>query len=227
MKLIRLPFMKWIMILAITSFVSCKKDAKNETYDLGYDYFPIDSGWVRTYSVDSISYNDNTQSIDTFHFILKEINSGIIQGHTLSGHLEILRLVQPDSSLFFVPRNSCYVLQTENNLQRVDENIRTVKLIFPIGNIKTWDGNLLNGNGKKTFQLQSNSTNFNNGDTLFANCATVIEAQASNVIENILIKSVYCKGLGLVDFTNNYTNTQVSGISGYKVHQKLISFSRP
>jgi hypothetical protein len=208
--------------------ISCSKDEPtDELIDLGYNYYPLDSGWIRIYQVDSISFNDNTQTIDTFRFTLIENTSGKITGQDLAGHQIINRLVQTDTSAKIQNRSSLFVVSTSNNLQVIEDNLRIVKLVFPLGNVSTWNGNMMNNNGRKTFALQNIGASFTNNDTTFKNCITVQEAQTNNLIEEILIKSVYCKNLGLVDFTNNYINTQQTGKSGYKVRQQLKYYYRP
>ena len=49
--------------------------------DLGYNYFPADIGvWV-VYDVDSIVYNDFTDSVETYNYQIKEIvESAFIDG---------------------------------------------------------------------------------------------------------------------------------------------------
>jgi len=216
----------FIIIVSIL-FLACKGKKEQIIPDLGYNYFPIDSGWVKIYSVDSIAYNDNNQSVDTFHFLIREKILSKIIGLTGEEYVEVERAVQMDSSSIWQPRKSVFVLLTSNNLQIIDENIKTLKLVFPIGNVMSWNGNLYNNLGRRTFYLQNVSSPFNNGDTLFNQCITVQEGLANNAIEELLIKSVYQYGIGLVDFTNNYVNTQVTGKSGYKVRQKLISYTKP
>ncbi len=206
---------------------SCTKNETITSSSLGYSYFPLDSGWVKIYAVDSIAFDDNNQSVDTFHFLLKERFLGKIIGIEGESYREIERSVQTDTNNIWEPRNSYFVSKTNNNIQFFDENIRVVKLVFPIGNVLSWNGNQYNNLGRKTFFLQNINKPFNNGDTTFGNCITVQEALANNAIEEILVKSIYQDGIGLVDATNNYVNTQIAGKSGYKVRQKLISFKYP
>lgn len=221
-------YVKTLLVLFVfIGFQACKKDEKQPIPDLGYDFYPIDSGWVRVYAVDSIAYDDNDQSIDTFHFILSEHMLGTISGQGLEKHTEVARLVQADSLGIWQNRSSFFVLKTNQNLQRLEENIRTVKFTFPAGDILSWNGNMYNALGRKTYLLQNLHQSFNSGDTLYQDCMTVQEALANNAIEEILIKSVYCKGIGLIDFTNNYVNTQSTGKLGYKVHLRLIKYTRP
>ncbi len=207
---------------------SCSKDEPtNESIDLGYDFYPIDSGWVRVYHVDSIAFDDNSQTIDTFRYTLIENTEGKMKGQNLDGFQIVNRLVQTDTSQLPQIRSSLFVMKTANNLQRIEDNVCVVKLIFPIGNTSSWNGNMLNNLGRRTFALQNLGKSFTNEDTTFNNCAAVQEALTNNLVEEILVRSIYCKGVGLVDFTNNYINTQQTGKSGYKIHQQLKYYYRP
>jgi hypothetical protein len=217
----------FICYMFILIAASCTKNETITYSNLGYAYFPIDSGWVKTYTVDSIAYNDNDQSVDTFHFLLQERFLGNIVGIEGEYYREIERLVQTDTNKIWEPRNSYFVSKTNNNVQVIDENIRVVKMVFPIGNVLSWNGNQYNNLGRRTFFLQNIYAPFNNGDTTFGKCITIQEALANNAIEEILVKNVYQDGIGLVDATNNYVNTQIAGKSGYKVRQKLISYKHP
>jgi len=40
-------------------------------------------------------------------------------------------------------KNVWYSVKTDKNVERVEENIRYIKLIFPIRNNAKWDGNAL------------------------------------------------------------------------------------
>jgi hypothetical protein len=217
-----------LLIALVLTLHACSKNNSAEAQpDLGLAYFPLDSGWVKVYSVDSISFNDNTETIDTFHFMLKETFAGIISGQELNAHREVKREVLKDSSEIWEPRTSIFITQDKNTLQWVEENTRFVKLIFPIGTAQSWNGNAYNSLGRKNYQWQNLYANFNNGDTLFSNCISVLEAQTNNLIEEILIRNVYAKNLGLIDRTNTNINTQSNKKSGYKIRQKLKSFTRP
>ncbi len=217
-----------VFVLLLGAITACKKSAPtNNSINLGYSFFPIDSGIVKYYAVDSIAYSDITHSSDTFHFILKEEFAGLISGQTFQYHREILRSVRTDTSQNWHARTSVFVIVNSNNLEWLEDNIRQVKLAFPIGNVLSWNGNQSNNLGRKTFLLQNIHQAFNNGDTEFNDCVAVQESLANNAIEEILIKSVYSNGIGLIDFTNNNLNTQVTGVSGYKIHQKLIHYYLP
>ncbi|MCG9881650.1 MAG: hypothetical protein MH472_13720 [Bacteroidia bacterium] len=228
MKINRVGFLFIILSSLLLTIYSCSKsDSKEETLEMGYEYFPIDSGIVKIFLVDSISYNDNTQKIDTFQFLLKEEFLGFTDGQGLESHKIIRRSVLFPNKQNWESRISFFFLKTTNNLQMVEDNQRQVKMIFPIGNIQTWNGNSLNNLGRRNFQWQNLYATKLVADSINLPTVSVLEANVNNLIEEIFIRSTYAKNIGLVEFTNNNLNIQSSGTSGYKVSQKLISFSKP
>lgn len=223
--------MKYFTICILSCFTllysACKEDKELVFPDMGYDYFPTDSGWIKVYSVDSISYNDNTQTIDTFHFMLMETFGTEVNGQGLENHREVSRMVLPDSASLWENRNSAYFKLNGNTLQWVEEGIRIVKIVFPVGNTLSWNGNQYNNEGKRTFYLQNIGLPYVASDTTYPDCISIQEANISNPVEQIQRKSIYARKLGLVDYKNLYINTQSSVQSGYSVHQQLKYYSLP
>lgn len=218
------------MALLLIGFSACKTNADDldvPNYENGSKYYPLDSGIIRHYQVDSIAYDDNTGAIDTFRFVLEEEIIGTIVGQFQEPHWVIKRSVKKELSQIWEPRASLFVLGTPNNLQVVEENNRFVKLVFPLGNTNTWNGNMYNNLGRRNYLLQFKEQAFTLEDTSFIDCAQIQEANIKNAIEEVFVRSVYAANIGLVDFTNIYLNTQTSGTSGYAIRQKLIYFNKP
>lgn len=206
---------------------ACKKSPEVKEPDFGYSYFPLDSGIYRLYQVDSIAFDDNTNTSDTFSFMMEEQQMGLVQGQDLDKHRVMHRRVTNDGGKTWVPRSSNYAVITGNQLQMVVDNNRIVKLIFPVGNTPSWNGNMYNGLGRRTFQVSDLGKTFSDKGEVFEDCVTVQEANTKNAIEEIYFRSIYANGIGLVDETNNYLNIQTSGVSGYKIHSRLKVFIRP
>ncbi|MBC7383124.1 MAG: hypothetical protein H7296_09045 [Bacteroidia bacterium] len=219
---------KMLLIGLLFIVVACKKTPPPAS-DQGYDYYPLDSGITSIYRIDSISYNDNSGKIDTFHFFLMERMAGLVTDLTFKEHRIIERYVRKNDSTEWEQRASFYVLRTDYNLQKVEENNRIVKLLFPVGNTLSWNGNMFNSQGRQTFYLLLKGNTYKSPDTTFANTVFIQEARSEpgNPVEEVLVTSVYASNIGLVHHTNTYINTQVTGRSGYKVFQNLISYSKP
>jgi hypothetical protein len=216
--------------LLLIGFSACKTsgdDMDVPNYEDGSKYYPLDSGMVRLYQVDSIAFDDNAGTIDTFRFVLEEEIIGTINGQFNEPHVVIKRSVKKEMSQIWEPRASLFALRTPNNLQVVEENNRFVKLVFPLGNTNTWNGNMFNNLGRRNYLFQFKEKSFSNGDTSFFDCTQIQEANIKNAIEEVFVRSVYAANIGLVDFTNIYLNTQTSGTSGFAIRQKLIYSYKP
>lgn len=216
--------------LLLIGFNACKTNGDDmdvPNYEDGSKYYPLDSGMVRLYLVDSIAFDDNAGTIDTFRFVLEEEIIGNIYGQFQEPHVVIKRSVKKEMSQIWEPRASLFVLRTPNNLQVVEENNRYVKLVFPLGNTNTWNGNMFNNLGRRNYLLQSKDVNYFNGPIYFYECAQIQEANIKNAIEEVFVRSVYAANIGLADYTNIYLNTQASGTSGYAIRQTLIYSYKP
>jgi hypothetical protein len=216
--------------LLLIGFNACKTNGDDmdvPNYEDGSKYYPLDSGMVRLYLVDSIAFDDNAGTIDTFRFVLEEEIIGNIYGQFQEPHVVIKRSVKKEMSQIWEPRASLFVLRTPNNLQVVEENNRFVKLVFPLGNANTWNGNMFNNLGRRNYLLQFKEQAIITADMAFTDCAQIQEANIKNAIEEVFVRSVYAANVGLVDYTNIYLNTQTSGTSGYAIRQKIIFFYKP
>jgi hypothetical protein len=216
--------------LLLSGFSACKTNGDDmdvPNYEDGSKYYPLDSGIARVYLIDSIAFDDNAGTIDTFRFALEEEIIGTIKGQFNEPHVVIKRSIKKELSSTWEPRASLFVLRTPNNLQVVEENNRFVKLVFPLGNTNTWNGNMFNNLSRRNYLLQFKEKTYNNGDTSFFDCAQIQEANIKNAIEEVFVRSIYAANVGLVDYTNIYLNTQTSGTSGYAIRQKIIFFSKP
>lgn len=211
---------------------ACKKTGTHEeSVDLGYAYFPVDSGIQKIYRIDSVAFDDNAGTIDTFHFLLKEEFSGFIFGQFAEPHMVINRFTSAYNDTIWKintnwkPAGEVFVLRTNQNLQWVQDNKRVVKLVFPVGIIGTWNGNMFNETGRKNFQITSTTQSTLVADSIRLNeCAVVLEGKITNNFEEQFIQSVYARNIGLVNFTNQQVFKQNGVPGGFAVYQKLIRY---
>ena len=192
----------------------------------GYEYFPLTTGLSRIYQVDSIAFDDNDGSIDTFQFFYKELVDAKVLGQTETNqHTTILRFATQDTNKAWLPRASAFALQTNQNLQLFDDNIRYVKLTFPLGNIGTWNGNMYNSLGRRNYVYQGNNFSYTTPNGWrFDQCVQIQEANIKNAIEEIVVRSLYAPQIGLVQYSHTNINTQGTSKSGYILKQSLIAF---
>jgi hypothetical protein len=191
----------YISFLIIILF-SCKR--KEETYDLGGDYFPIRSlGSYIIYDVERITYQASGK--DTSRYQLKEE-----AGDTawLNGKLyyKVLRYTRSDTSVSWpsIPDSVWY--QYNNNAQAVKtENNRSfIKLVFPVEENKTWNGNALNIYSADNYTMENVGRPYTVAGHYFPATLKVVQEDAPNLVNEDQRYEVYAKGIGLIE---KYSNT--------------------
>lgn len=139
----------FLIFLIIGSTYSCKKE-KAQSVDMGYTYFPNQVGHFVVYDVDSFYYNDFTDHVDTFKFQLKEKTESVFLDNQNRPTMRIERYVKyfdktkPYPTLPWKLRNVWTANITNATAEKVEENIRYVKLIFPVSTKNSWNGNAQN-----------------------------------------------------------------------------------
>ena len=205
-------------IIVALCLVACQKNTEQSSLDYGYYYFPIKPGTSHVYWVDSISYNDNTGKVDTFHFqLLQHFDTlSSINPNTF----RIARFVRFNDSSDWQERESFFVIQNKEYIEMVEDGIHFVKLSFPVSKGKKWKGNLFNNLAPETYEYQLVGVPYALGDSTFQQTATVTYSNL-NAIEEIEKTAVYQKDLGLIFSQNTYINSQEDKRSGYKVSMRF------
>jgi hypothetical protein len=226
--------MRFILILLLSVLVvACKTE--NEVVDLGYNYFPTHVGATWVYHVDSFGYDDNsgTTKIDTFAYEYKEQITGVyidVNGKTAQ---IVDRFYKMADTMPWQKVNSSQILRTELNAQKVQENVRYVKLVFPLEKYKKWDGNLYNSLGEEFYECTSFDEAATVGNIPYSQTLTVQQVDELNAIEEIKRTEIYARNIGLVYFLSDSLNTQtdfnvnppVEKTRGFRYRLTLKSFT--
>jgi len=186
-----------IVLLLIVLFAACKKQ-NADPVEMGYRYFPVNTGHWVIYDVDSINYNDFTGTIDSFNFQVKEyVQSAFVdnEGRT-SQRLE--RYVRSADTAAWVIRDVWFETRTVSCAERVEENIRLVKLIFPVRESQQWNGNTYNTLGEQMYQYETIHTPGAIGNIPLDSTLTVLQKSIYTIIGEDYQKEVYATGIGLV-----------------------------
>lgn len=191
------------LFAALTSLLSCKKDT--EVIDPGYAYFPDATGQYVIYEGDSIQYNDDLESPhDTFRFMVKEVIESVFYDNEGRPTLRIERYYKmendtiPYSAMQWKLSDVWSANRTATSAERVEEDQRYVKLIFPLAEGKKWNGNAYNTQGAWEYEYSSvHEGGTVNGKT-FDSIATVLQRDESNLVERVFAQEKYAKNVGLI-----------------------------
>ncbi len=194
-------------------FAACKKDKTVETVDIGYNYFPTEVGRYVVYQVDSISYNDffTPVKIDTTHFQLKEVIESVFTDNEGRESERIERYVRYADSLPWSLRDVWYQTRSTTKAEKVEENVRFIKLTFPTRNNQKWNGNALNTIGTYTYEYKSVDTKKTVNGNVFDSTLTINQILDSNLIEKKYQLEIYAKNVGMI--YKRFVDVQDKGIT--------------
>lgn len=215
--------MKYILFLfgAVILLGSCQDDPDFSAIDLGYDYFPNEVGTFLEYEVDSISYGIET---DTTHFWLREVvaEDFIDDEGNLATRIERYKKFQADDN--YTLTDVWVQKRTSTTAERFEENVRYVRLVFPVRVNDTWDGNAYNTEDPWNYTYTQVDGTHQVGTFSFDNALRVQQRENVNLVDQEEAWEVYVRDIGLVhkrltDLT--YQNFQISGVD---FQMELVSY---
>ncbi len=216
------------ILILIFIVVSCRKDSAPipEQSNQGIEYFPVDSVKQYLYAVDSIAYNDNDNSIDTFSFQLKtQFTESFFDNNGIQTW-RIRRMAKYANTNNFIEIQNYFYKRKGNYLIATENNVEILKAILPIKAAFVWNGNLFNTLGRINSKVDAVNTDFILADTTFRNTLQITETFSSDFILETNKQSIYQLNRGLVYLQNKEIETQyIDGKerkSGYDIRQKLI-----
>jgi hypothetical protein len=215
----------YIFILSVVLFASCK--GKEETFDQGYDYYPIAKGNYKIYDVRFEDYS--TSGTVTEDYQIKEI---VTDTFTLNGELKyrIERFKRAISSDPWpeTPDSVWTSVVFSSRIIKAENNVRFVKLTFPVENGKSWNGNAENDFGDDQYVLNSVGKSFTVNGQLYSKTATVLQSpNDSNFVNKDYRKEVYAKGIGMIYKVKEiYEYEQGANWGLYKIESGIKYYER-
>ena len=196
----------WIFLLLFTIFYGCKKEQAPVIY-MGYDYFPSNVGHYVIYQCDSVYYNpysSNTPRFDTEIYQIKEVIDSIYPDNEGRPTMRIVRYkrLNVDSatpwSSIVLPEKVWSGNLLSTTAQRVEDNYRYIKLLFPVSLNATWNGNAYNVLGTDNYLYTSVNAPATIGTTHFDSTLTVFQLSNSTLLQFQYYQEQYAAGVGLV-----------------------------
>jgi hypothetical protein len=214
--------MKFKRLLIIGSvffalLTACKKEIiPNDNIQLGKEYFPITKDHTIEYAIDSIIYNDFNKSTDTFRMQFKDVIGESFYDNEGRESYVVNRYSRQDDTYLWKDLMTFYATKTNFRVEVVENNLRMIKLVFPVKLKTYWAGNiyipaqiddklkwLWNWNYTYTYINQP----FNTGLASFSNTIEVIGINDSTnnpeqfpdaIANKTYSKEVYAKNVGLI-----------------------------
>ena len=133
----------YILLVGAVFLQGCKKVNSDPELDFKYDYVPLRVGHEIVYQVDSIIYNyvQPVQRIDTISYEWKEVITDTFVDYQGNVNYRLEYFRRNNQSDNWRPDRVWFCTKTDENFQRVEDDVRYIKLIFPPALAETWNGN--------------------------------------------------------------------------------------
>ena len=131
--------------------VFCKKKTESPP-DLGYDYAPELIGKYVVYDVDSTIYDDFNNDITYYKYSIKEKYEEAFTDNESRPAIKIVRYIKNYSptisydNMAWTIKDVWMANKTKTTYEVVEEDVRFVKLSFPLKEEAEWNGNAQNTN---------------------------------------------------------------------------------
>jgi hypothetical protein len=187
----------FIIMLTGFLFSGCKKEKTLPPLDMGHSYFPLakDLKWI--YQVDSIVIDDFTGNTDTFQFLLKDSIVSVITDQGTDTVYQIEQYKKISDSTAWTYQKNYTLTRTHTRAEVNDENIRYVRMTFPVTEHATWNGNAFNSLGEQIYQY-NNIAIYILPDETKVPAITVIQQNNINLIREEYASETYGKDFGLI-----------------------------
>jgi hypothetical protein len=191
-------FLTLVSILGLMVLASCKKDSVIPPDPYFKNYFPAKVGSYIIYDCDSIVYDDFNDRIDTFRFKIKELYHSEFTDNSGRSAIRIERWKKPADTLSYFLKDVWQVVKDVNQVEKVEEDVRFIKLIFPVKDAREWNVNALNSLGNRTYTYENAHKAYANGTLNFDSTVTVRNIDPENLVSEYRNTEMFATNVGLV-----------------------------
>jgi len=202
----------YLFLAIVLVFSSCTQNIEElDTSQLGYEYYPVNTGKMWVYISDSIIYSRGGNQIDTLRsFIREEVGDYTedIEGNKV---YKIFRSIKRDENDPWQRLNTWTTYVDKSRVIRTEENVKLIKMVFPLRLNQRFDGNAFVDKNNKILvggELMDvykdwrhrverlgdiQEFNGNEVETCYINLV-----EDESIIDKRDVKETYAKGIGLL-----------------------------
>lgn len=200
--------------------ISCsKKKIPADERILGLDYYPVNRGKYVIYDVDSVVYADLPRDTTIYKYRIKERLADSFTDNQGKEAIRLERFIKkfdpstPYDSIPWTMKEVWMVNADQKNVQVVEGNMRFTKLIFPVQEKASWNGNANNTMGEWAYTYDYIDKKEEINHHVLENVLQVRQKEYRTLISYQNYVEKYAKGVGLVyrEITDLLSNTIAAG----------------
>jgi hypothetical protein len=189
---------------ALALLAACKPD-EQPVPDNGFTYVRTTPGDYVIYEVDSIVYNDFNGDTTHYRYQLKELIESVYADNEgrpaqrLERYIRYYNDTVPYSNLPWTLARVWSAQRTATTYERVEENVRYVRLNLPLRSGNSWDGNSFNTLGSWTYKCTAANEPYSLNSLNFDSTALIIQKADTNRLYYKLYTERYARHTGLIE----------------------------
>lgn len=209
--------------------IACKKDPEPPS-DLGLSYYPAEVGQWVAYDVMEVEHDDPVGKHDTSRYELMErIESTFIDNQGRPS-LRIERFKRNNASESWQIADVWYATQTQFGLEKIEEDVRYLRMSYPVKEDREWDGNVYNTDDAWDYFYEGEAMARTYGGLSFDKTVKVNQRSNFNLVEFENAFEVYAEYVGLVKkhykvFTIQNFDT-LHPVLGQESHWEVIGYGQ-
>jgi hypothetical protein len=217
------------LAVTVLAFQSCKKDEQPALFT-GYHYFPVNIGHAVVYDVDSIYKDDFSGVIDTVRYQVREVIESQFYDNEGRPTLRLERYRRNTSADPWVIDKVWTANRDQKSAEKKEDNITYQKLVFPVREGLSWDGNAKNDLGEKKYEITGLNVPDAAGGLSFDSTLTVLQNDEIHIYESHEVER-YAAGVGMYfkeqfngEFQQNPPNGQYKHFLLYR--ETIVSYTK-
>ncbi len=189
-----------------------------------YQYFPVSIGDETIYNVTAIIYDDFTNTVDTTRYRLKEIVDTTYTNNEGDKTYIIYAFKEKDGS--WLPFQTYTATPTRLRAERVENNQRYIKMVFPVVENKSWKGNAKTNLDSWDYKYLNTHKPFSVSGIRFDSTLLIDQALDSNLIQKVRSFEYYAANVGLIYKRNLFIDKSNNKPKGYDNTYRIESYKR-
>lgn len=200
----------------------CRKEDGVTHPDLGYAYFPTDTGRYIDYSVDSLRVHHAANDTDTvsLHYDLREKITEHFNDPEGREAERLLRYVKDPGGVWQV-KDVWWQVRTSTQAERTEENVRRLKLVFPPRSSAYWNTNATNTSDPLELTYDEVDVPWSINGMSFDSTTLVTTTYPNNFVRTVTYHERYAKHIGLVYREVDSTERQTTHYDRWFIKQVI------
>lgn len=176
---------------------ACTESVQPEP-ETGLAYFKVPLGtWVE-YDVDSIYVDAISEKFDTLSFERRDLMESNFPDMLGRPSVRIERYWKTEPTQNWTIRDVWFQTLNGNYAERIEENVRFVKMLLPVAEGNAWNGNLYNTLDNWTYRMVDVHKPFTLNGITYDSTLTVLQIDSTLLTLRYYGKEIWAKNVGLI-----------------------------